>query len=70
MCMGMPSKDTVKLSDDDGFVNDSGTETVSGRYRRRRFFSIRWSRSLHESIQKDMSRITDDAMVVEQETVG
>ena len=56
--VGMPSKDTVKLSDEDGFVSTTPE--------RKQVWTIQ---KAHESIRKkDMSRSTDDAMVVEQES--
>ena len=67
--IGMPSKDTVKLSDEEGYVKKLQTESVCGQFRPRRIFSYSLIREAHDSIrQKDMSKITDDAMVVEQET--
>ena len=42
---------------------------MCGQFRPRRFFSYPLIREAHDSIrQKDMSKITDDAMVAEHET--
>ena len=63
--IGMPSKDTVKLSDEEGYVK----ETPNRKCVTPQIFSYSLIREAHDSIrQKDMSKITDDAMVVEQET--
>ena len=64
--VGMPSKDTVKLSDEDGFVS---TTPERKQVWTLQIFSYALIRKAHESIRKkDMSMITDDAMVVEQES--
>ena len=67
--IGMPSKDTVKLADDKGFVSETPERSRVWTVQTRQFFSYSLIRSAHESIRKkDMSAVTDDAMVVEQET--
>ena len=67
--IGMPSKDTVKLSDEDGYVKETPDRKCVWTIQTPQIFSYSLIREAHDSIrQKDMSRITDDAMVVEQET--
>ena len=67
--IGMPSKDTVKLLDPSGFVADTPNRSMVWTIQTPQIFSYKLIRGAHESIrQKDMSAITDDAMVVEQET--
>ena len=66
--VGMPSKDTVKLSDEDGFVSTTPERKQVWAIQTPQIFSYALIRKAHESIRKkDMSMITDDAMVVEQE---
>lgn len=66
--IGMPSKDTVKLSDG-GFVKETPKRSNVWTIQTPQIFSYPLIRGAHESIRKkDMSAITDDAMVVEQET--
>ena len=38
--IGMPSKDTVKLSDEEGYVKETPNRSVCGQFRPRRFFRI------------------------------
>ena len=67
--VGMPSKDTVKLSDEDGFVGMTPERKQVWTIQTPQIFSYALIRKAHESIRKkDMSMITDDAMVVEQES--
>ena len=67
--IGMPSKDTVKLSDAQGFVKETPDRKCVWTIQTPQIFAYPLIRNAHESIrQKDMSSITDDAMVVEQET--
>ena len=67
--IGMPSKDTVKLSDMDGYVKETPDRNCVWTIQTPQIFSYSLIRDAHDSIrQKDMSGITDDAMVVEQET--
>ena len=66
--IGMPSKDTVKLSDG-GFVKETPKRSNVWTIQTPQIFSYPLIRGAHESIRKkDMSAITDDDMVVEQET--
>ena len=67
--IGMPSKDTIKLADEDGFVKETPDRKSAWIIQTPQIFSYSLIRNAHESIRrKDMSSITDDAMVVEQET--
>ena len=67
--VGMPSKDTVKLSDEDGFVGMTPERKQVWTIQTPQIFFYDLIRKAHESIRKkDMSMITDDAMVVEQES--
>lgn len=67
--VGMPSKDTVKLADEQGFVKETPDRNSVWTIQTPQIFSYELIREAHESIRrKDMSGITDDAMVVEQET--
>lgn len=67
--IGMPSKDTVKIADEDGFVKETPDRKNVWTIQTPQIFSYGLIRDAHESIRKkDMSAITDDAMVVEQET--
>ena len=67
--IGMPSKDTVKLSDEEGYVKETPNRKCVWTIQTTQIFSNSLIREAHDSIrQKDMSKITDDAMVVEQET--
>ena len=67
--IGMPSKDTVKLSDEEGYVKETPNRKRVWTIQTPQIFSYSLIREAHDSIrQKDMSKITDDAMVVEQET--
>ena len=67
--IGMPSKDTVKLSDEEGYVKETPNRKCVWTIQTPQIFSYSLIREAHDSIrQKDMSKITDDAMVVEQET--
>ena len=67
--IGMPSKDTVKLCDEEGYVKETSNRKCVWTIQTPQIFSYSLIREAHDSIrQKDMSKITDDAMVVEQET--
>ena len=67
--IGMPSKDTVKLADTQGFVSETPERSRVWTVQTPQIFAYPLIRSAHESIRKkDMSAVTDDAMVVEQET--
>ena len=67
--VGMPSKDTVKLADEAGCVRETPERNCVWTVQTPQIFEYNLIRMAHESIRKkDMSAITDDAMVVEQET--
>lgn len=67
--IGMPSKDTIKLADKEGFVKETPERNCVWTIQTPQIFLYSLIRSAHESIRKkDMSNITDDAMVVEQES--
>ena len=67
--MGMPSKDTVKLADPSGYIKETPDRKIVWNIQTPQIFSYDLIRGAYESIRKkDMSNVTDDAMVVEQET--
>lgn len=67
--IGMPSKDTIKLADAGGFVEKTPDRSRVWTIQTPQIFSYALIRSAHESIRrKEMTAITDDGMVVEQET--
>lgn len=67
--IGMPSKDTVKISDEDGFVQETPDRNTVWTVQTPQIFSYPLIRVAHDKIrQGNMSGITDDAMVVEQES--
>lgn len=67
--IGMPSKDTVKLADDADCVEETPDRRKVWTIQTPQIFSYDLILSAHKSIrEKNMSAITDDAMVVEQET--
>ncbi|MBQ0001846.1 MAG: 2-C-methyl-D-erythritol 4-phosphate cytidylyltransferase [Clostridiales bacterium] len=67
--IGMPSKDTIKIADENGFVSETPKRSLVWNIQTPQIFRYDLIRSAHESIRKkDMSNVTDDAMVVEQET--
>lgn len=67
--VGMPSKDTIKLSDEEGFILQTPDRKHVWMIQTPQIFSYSLIRQAHDNIRKkDMSMITDDAMVVEQET--
>lgn len=67
--IGMPSKDTVKLADSQGFVKETPDRKNVWTIQTPQIFSYPLIKEAHESIRKkDMTTITDDAMVIEQET--
>ncbi|MDO5135383.1 MAG: 2-C-methyl-D-erythritol 4-phosphate cytidylyltransferase [Eubacteriales bacterium] len=64
---GMPSKDTVKIVDDDRCVRETPDRKTLWTIQTPQVFSYPLIRRAHEKIrQGDMGHITDDAMVVEQ----
>ena len=67
--MGMPSKDTVKLADPSGYIKETPDRKIVWNIQTPQIFSYDLIRGAYESIRKkDMSNVTDDAMLVEQET--
>ena len=67
--MGMPSKDTVKLADPSGYIKETPDRKIVWNIQTPQIFSYDLIRGAYESIRKkDMTGVTDDAMVVEQET--
>ena len=67
--IGMPSKDTVKLADPSGYIKETPDRKIVWNIQTPQIFSYDLIRGAYESIRKkDMSNVTDDAMVVEQET--
>ena len=67
--VGMPSKDTVKIVDAQGNVEETPDRNRVWTVQTPQIFSYSLIRKAHESIRrKDMKNITDDAMVIEQET--
>ena len=66
--IGMPSKDTVKVADEADFVSETPDRKRVWTVQTPQIFSYDLIKKAHESIRKkDMTAITDDAMVVEQE---
>lgn len=67
--IGMPSKDTVKIADTDGCVMETPDRKLVWNIQTPQIFQYNLIRSAHESIRKkEMQNITDDAMIIEQET--
>ncbi len=67
--IGMPSKDTVKLADAEGCVKETPDRNHVWMIQTPQIFQYSLIRKAHESMRKkDMTFVTDDAMVVEQET--
>lgn len=67
--VGMPTKDTIKISDGDGFVNQTPDRNSVWTIQTPQIFEYNLIRNAHENIRKkDMTIITDDSMVVEHET--
>ena len=65
--MGMPSKDTVKLADSSGYIKETPDRKIVWNIQTPQIFSYDLIRGAYESIRKkDMTGVTDDAMVVEQ----
>lgn len=66
--VGMPSKDTVKIADEDGYVVDTPDRKYVWTIQTPQVFAYDIIREAHEEIRKGaMQGITDDAMVVEQQ---
>ena len=67
--IGMPSKDTIKIADTQGNVLETPDRNCVWTIQTPQIFSYALICRAHESIRKkDMSKVTDDALVVEQET--
>ena len=67
--IGMPSKDTIKISDKEGFVQSTPDRSRVWSVQTPQIFAYSLIRLAHESLRrKDMTGVTDDAMVVEQES--
>ena len=67
--LGMPSKDTVKLADKNAFVESTPERNYVWTVQTPQIFLYSLIKTAHDKIRrKDMSNITDDAMVIEQET--
>lgn len=67
--IGMLSKDTIKISDKEGFVQSTPDRSRVWSVQTPQIFAYSLIRSAHESLRrKDMIGVTDDAMVVEQES--
>lgn len=67
--VGMPVKDTIKIADAAGFIAETPERSRVWMIQTPQIFRYELIRKAHESIRtKDMSAVTDDAMVVEQET--
>ena len=67
--VGMPSKDTVKIVDESGYIAETPDRNKVWMIQTPQIFQYALIRNAHESIRtREMSNVTDDAMVVEQET--
>ena len=67
--VGMPSKDTIKIADAENYVAQTPDRKHVWMIQTPQVFRYSLIKEAHDSIrQKDMSAITDDAMVVEKET--
>jgi 2-C-methyl-D-erythritol 4-phosphate cytidylyltransferase len=65
---GMPSKDTVKLADESGYVSETLERARVWNVQTPQVFQYDLIKKAYDAMQnKDMSKITDDAMVAEQE---
>lgn len=67
--VGMPVKDTIKVSDEDGFSEKTLKRAKLWQIQTPQAFSYDLARSAYDWIMEDMSRqegVTDDAMVVEK----
>lgn len=66
--VGMPSKDTVKIADENGYVIDTPNRKNIWTIQTPQVFAYDVIRQAHEEIRRgNMQGITDDAMVVEQQ---
>mgnify|MGYP003267667044 CR=1 FL=1 len=67
--VGIPSKDTVKIADESGYIAETPDRSKVWMIQTPQIFQYALIRNAHESIRtREMSNVTDDAMVVEQET--
>ncbi len=67
--VGMPVKDTIKIADAAGAVESTPDRSRIWMVQTPQIFRYSLIKEAHESIRKkDMTGITDDAMVIEQET--
>ena len=67
--VGMPSKDTVKIADESGYIAETPDRSKVWMIQTPQIFQYALIRNAPESIRtREMSNVTDDAMVVEQET--
>ena len=65
--IGMPSKDTVKVADEKGFVQETPERNLVWAVQTPQIFEYSLIRNAHEKIRcGNMEGITDDAMVVER----
>ena len=66
VAVGVPSKDTIKIVDDDGFVTDTPLRKNVWNIQTPQAFSYSLIRAAYEiMLEEGMQGITDDAMVVE-----
>lgn len=67
MCSRMPSKDTIKIVDKDGFVADTPQRKYTWMIQTPQVFDYLLIRDAYEQLYQHMPevQITDDAMVVE-----
>lgn len=67
--VGMPSKDTIKISDEENMVKVTPDRNRVWTIQTPQVFEYDLILKAHESIRKtDMSAVTDDAMVIESQT--
>ena len=65
--VGMPVKDTIKLADSDGFVNETPERSLVWMIQTPQVFETRLVKEAYSLLMKqEKIEVTDDAMVVEQ----
>lgn len=65
--IGMPSKDTIKIADENGMVASTPSRSLVWNIQTPQIFSYTAIREAHEKArQQNMADITDDAMVMER----
>ncbi|WP_095176162.1 MULTISPECIES: 2-C-methyl-D-erythritol 4-phosphate cytidylyltransferase [Blautia] len=65
--IGMPSKDTIKIADENGMVESTPSRNKVWNIQTPQIFSYTAIREAHEKArQQNMADITDDAMVIER----